>query len=527
MEARPGATATYSIDVTNGTGGVVQNALLRLAVPKGLTYVDSRPEARATGAELVWNLDPIPPGRTQTVAVDFQVAGRGTIDVCCSLSLARGETIRDCASTRIAAPAVELQVTGPEQAQVGANVRFQIMLTNRGSVEATGLTITDTFEEGLDHVRGASPIERTLGALDPGESTSVYLNFRVSKAGRLCHTVEIRGDGGVREAARRCVNAVAAAQPAVPADDMPSEPEAAVDVKKQVDATTRRVGQRAEFQITVTNTGAVPVTRVRITDTYERALHPTDATEGFDPPRPGDEKLLWRLARLEPGKTHTLRVQCECVAATGRACNHVVVTCDQHPPVAAETCLRILPAERAAEPPADTSRSEPATGQPEPPFEQPRPSGPDLPAEPPPTDDTPREQPDTDNGPELTSNLGVTIADLGDPVYVGSQAKYQILIKNLGKGAARDVELNVRFPSDLTPAESEFRTSLDYRLAEGELRFAKIPEVLPGETVALLIVFHTHQVARADVVANVQSPRLARPITVSEQTDIIDAPAAP
>ncbi len=530
-QASPGATATYSVEVTNGTAGVVQDALLRIAVPAGLTYIDSRPEARATGAELVWQLDSIPPGGTQSVAVDFQIGGRGTIDVCSSLSLSSGATVRDCASTRIAAPGVELQLSGPDQAQVGANVRFRVVVTNSGAAPATGLTITDTFEEGLEHVRGASPIERSLGTLDAGASTSVYVNFRVTKAGRLCHTVEIRGDGGVREAARQCINAAPAAGPSAPADRPPTESQAAIDVKKQVDAKTRHVGERAEFKITVTNTGDVPVTGLRITDTYELALRPTDATEGFDPPRPGDEQLLWRLARLEPGRIHTLQVQCDCVAPTGRACNHVVVTCDQHPPIATEACLRILPAETPSAAPPDTSpgtsRPEPSVPRPAPPSDQPSPSPLDLPADAPPADGAPRDQPDTEAGPELTSNLGLTIADLGDPVYVGGQAKYQVLIKNLGEGIARDVELNVRFPSDLTPAESEFRTSLDYRLGDGELRFATIPEVLPGETVALLIVFHTHRVARADVVAEVQSPGLARAITVGEQTDIVDAPVSP
>ncbi len=98
-------------------------------------------------------------------------------------------------------PNLEIEIAGPQTAKLADDISFDVTVTNRGTTAATGLTVSDRFDLGLQHFNSqtnkndTSPIrpERPLGDLQPGESKIFALKFRVSQSGNLCHTVEVRG----------------------------------------------------------------------------------------------------------------------------------------------------------------------------------------------------------------------------------------------------------------------------------------------------------------------------------------------
>ena len=99
-----------------------------------------------------------------------------------------------------------MRITSPAQptVEVGSRVTFQIIVTNRGPTAAVGLRIKDRLGQGLEHreANRQNAIERMLGELGAGQSRQVAVTLRVTKPGRLCHTVEVSGPNVATASAR-------------------------------------------------------------------------------------------------------------------------------------------------------------------------------------------------------------------------------------------------------------------------------------------------------------------------------------
>jgi len=56
---------------------------------------------------------------------------------------------------------VDVLLTGPEKAAVGASVAFEVELVNRSGKQLSQLRVIDYFDKGLKHPVSASPIEQS------------------------------------------------------------------------------------------------------------------------------------------------------------------------------------------------------------------------------------------------------------------------------------------------------------------------------------------------------------------------------
>jgi len=87
---------------------------------------------------------------------------------------------------------VDVLLTGPEKAAVGASVAFEVELVNRSGKQLSQLRVIDYFDKGLKHPVSASPIEQSgTIVLAAGTSRRLTLEFQVIELGRQCHRVEI------------------------------------------------------------------------------------------------------------------------------------------------------------------------------------------------------------------------------------------------------------------------------------------------------------------------------------------------
>ena len=115
---------------------------------------------------------------------------------------------------------LELDVIAPAaQAVVGSTATFQIVLINRGQVLATNVVVSDTYGDGLQLPQGNPAIRkssRTLSRLLPGESYKIDVTFNVTRAGQLCHRVEVTAADGAYAARDSCISAVEPPRGAIP-----------------------------------------------------------------------------------------------------------------------------------------------------------------------------------------------------------------------------------------------------------------------------------------------------------------------
>ena len=164
---------------------------------------------------------------------------------------------------------------------------LRIVVANRGQTTATGLTVEDRFDPGLEHEVKKDVIERTLPDLPPGRDVSLRVTFRVAQPGRLCHTVQILSGRRVLDKKESWVTGVPApggqseSPPGPPRFPLPGQPPAheepilpppglSVTVTGLHNAVT--AGEEMTYYVAVKNHGSVPEHQVALSATVPAAM---------------------------------------------------------------------------------------------------------------------------------------------------------------------------------------------------------------------------------------------------------------
>ncbi len=289
-----GETITYRIEVSNPGDLPAREVVATEVVPDGLSFLQANPAPVVEGRRLQWRIGDLAPRQQQIIEVTFRTTQTGVISHCIEVAGSSGLRSSHCAKTnvlsvlpgpsimpgpantlgptitpspsimpapgpiptRAATAVLDLKVKPETQAVVGSKVTFDIDLTNRGTVSATGVVIRDTFGDGLEHQQ-RSPITRPVSDLAPGQSVQFGVTFRVTKPGQLCHRVEVTTNDGAQAAADSCVTAIAAATP--PAGAAPPISPVAIPGRLGVWVDNLKLnvpaGENQRFMIQITNQG--------------------------------------------------------------------------------------------------------------------------------------------------------------------------------------------------------------------------------------------------------------------------------
>lgn len=219
-----GASTTIRIEVSNPGDLPAENVIVTATLPAGLVQRSTSPAASIAGNTLSWTLGRLNAHEMRTLDMVVEAAQAGSVTLCAEAQAAGGLKAQNCATINVGAappsPGVgtqvgsplELRVQGPERASVGQEVTYVISITNRGTAPLSSLLVRDTFEAGLQHAVGQGAVERDLpGMLQPGETKTIGVVFRVVQPGRWCHTVQVIGPGGVTASQTVCLEATQAA----------------------------------------------------------------------------------------------------------------------------------------------------------------------------------------------------------------------------------------------------------------------------------------------------------------------------
>ncbi len=475
-QAAIGALATYRLEIRNPGGASVRDVVVIDQIPPGMTHVSSNPPATVQAARLEWRLGELLGGQTATIEFNVRVDQAGTFNNCASLTTAEGLTAQDCVSTTVMASVLDVRVTAPPSVSVGQDVPFLISITNSGNAPATGLRVKSTFDAGLQHATYPSPLENGLQSLEPGQTQQITINLKAVQAGQLCNTVEVLSPTAILGSARACVTAaqsggapVTPGQPSVPG-------QASIQVEK-TGPSALRVGEKAEFNIIITNNGQTTVNDLKITDNYDVALDPVQATDGYA--FVGDD-LVWRIDTLAPGRRVLLQIHCQCQQPIARACNRITVTTREGARADAEACLEIRP----------------ATGAP--------PSGAGAGAT-----------------PQGAANLTLTIADRRDPVTAGRELVYEVRITNRGTTAARKLSLRADASNDLLPIAIGTSGPSKATISQQRVQFAEVDSLEPGSSLLYLVGVRAQRPGTGRVSVQVSTLGASAPVTAEESTTII------
>lgn len=399
---------------------------------------------------------------------------------CCRATADGGLKANGCATTAVGLSSLEVRMTGPEQVAVGGEAFFEITIINRGQTPAANLLITDRLDPGLEHKKARGQIlERDLGELAAGQSQRIGVTLQVTAPGRLCHTVEITGPTVAPAGARACVTAVAAGPVPGPSDVAPPpggqrRPAPALLVKI-TGPEKHLVGEIAKFTIDLTNTGALPLSNLKVINSWDPVLRPKEASGGH---RIENSALTWSIDNLPAGQSIPLTILCECRAASARACNRVSVVLPDGGRVEDETCLEILPAKET--PPTTPEITPPAGGE-----------------------------------------LQLSAVGLRNPVAAGNELTYEIRATNNGSISYRQISVTAIVPEGMAPNPLGTAPPAKFTIDGQVVRFNPIDELQPGQSQTYRVRVRTLRPGRYRFRAELTAPALPQPLThEAEKTEV-------
>jgi uncharacterized repeat protein (TIGR01451 family) len=541
-----GGTITYRIEVTNPGDLTARELLASEEVPDGLEFVQSKPAAVVAGRRLEWRLSDLAPRQQQIIEATFRTTRQGTVAHCVNVTAAGGLRASHCASTNvlgalpgpatspgpattpgpatIQAPAIipspgsragsaaqppkggttnaqavlDIKVTPGSLAIVGSNVTFAVELTNRGTVPATRIVISDTYGEGLEYQipRRERRLTRSVDDLAPGRSVSLGVMFRVTRPGPVCQHVEAVAAGGVHVATDLCVTAVmpAGTGPATtgPAPGSPvvtqpppggpssvpppSTPSTVPQLELRVwGPTASTVGKSAVFSAEIINRGQQPIANIVVSQRSDAALVVTQATEGAVPQ---GGNWNWSIPSLPPGVAIRRQVECEC-RQPGKGCCHFAVQASSSRPISGETCVDVA----AATPPPGPAALPPKGGT----TNAPNPVPP--PAIPP-------------------GRLSVSV-DNRNLVTAGKDQTFLVQVANLGEYPENDIVVTASIPLGTTiSAATNGPPGVRYQVNQGIITFSSVGELPSRATLEYRITVTTTRAGPISLQVEAASRRL-------------------
>jgi uncharacterized repeat protein (TIGR01451 family) len=299
-----GQDLEYHIRVENCSHAPAHHVLVRDPLPASARFVRADPQPTTVEPELTWNLGTLEACACRDITLVLAPTGSGDVQNCARVQFEHGE----CVSTRVCRPCLRLRKSGPERAVIYDALTYQIALTNTGSTPITGVALTDTLPDGLEHSSHKPDLTWDVGTLAPGQCRHIEYQVVAMKTGRLCNKAVATAAGGLREESESCV-VVSEAKLAL-AETGPAE---------------RPLGQAATYQITVTNPGDAPVRNVILTDPVPAGTAFVRASAGG---RLDGKEVKWSVGTLPPGGTKVVEFSLRGQVA-GRVTNRATATADR------------------------------------------------------------------------------------------------------------------------------------------------------------------------------------------------------
>jgi len=310
--ANAGQTLTYTIHYSNTGTTVAANVRLTDTLPVSVTFNSANPTPASTaGGVLVWNSLPnlSPAAGVQLITVTVTVtqpviSGSLLIN---RVDLAAGNAAASVftLTTPInSSPEWQISKTASSSpVAVGSVLTYTITYTNVGSAAAANVIITDTLDSGVIYQGAAVGAKTWLIGPVPADGVAHSVQFTVTVAANLAN------------------NSVLSNLFEITSDETPISSSGVITtlvqaptlaVTKQVSPTgVARAGNKIEYTIIYTNTGAIAAASVLITDTFPLSLTGviSSSSDAVFWASPAADTLVWQDTALAVGGSGVINIE--------------------------------------------------------------------------------------------------------------------------------------------------------------------------------------------------------------------------
>jgi uncharacterized repeat protein (TIGR01451 family) len=203
-----GQNTTFTLTVRNNGPAGATGVVLNDALPSGVDFVSSNPQATPANGVLTWNIGELSSGQSRvvTVQVRSRVAGQfiNRTSVRGNEPDPRPDNNQAQAALEVEAPVgqADLGVTktvNPDDAKPGDSVTYTLVVVNNGPADATGVTLSDTLPQGLSNIRAegaqvsGNKITWNIGNLANGQRRTYTVQATATVLGVLINSAEVSG----------------------------------------------------------------------------------------------------------------------------------------------------------------------------------------------------------------------------------------------------------------------------------------------------------------------------------------------
>jgi len=272
----------YALDVCIKACIDVCHVEVNALLPEGVSLVRSEPAGAVENDGMItWEFDRMMAGDCHGSRVILRADREGELCICFCVTAI---PIRFC-SALCAKPILECSKCGPEEVAPCDPVHYTITVTNTGSCPAEDVVVVDNVPDGLEHSSGQRRLTWDLGTICPCESKCINVCFTATKRGQVCNTINVTACNAHPTSCQFCTNVVLC--------------QSEID---KVGPKERKVGESADYTITVTNTGDKTLTQVVVCDMAPAATSIVEAPGAVV----NGNQSVWRFDELQPGEQQTV-----------------------------------------------------------------------------------------------------------------------------------------------------------------------------------------------------------------------------
>jgi uncharacterized repeat protein (TIGR01451 family) len=284
--AKVGQAGDYSLMVRNTGNTPVQQVVVRVHVPAGMSVKAAEPRATTEGGVLAWELGRLGAKQEKLLLMKLVPDRKGDLTPRAAVTFTAATQL--CIKVR--EPKLAVKLAAPDKVLVGDPAAFTLTVSNPGDGSADQVKIHAQLSDGLEHARG-NKIAFDIGNLAPGESRNVTLLCATRAGGMQRCEVRAEADGGLTAKDGTAVNVI------MPRLDL-----------QVLGPRLRYLERKALYTLKVTNPGDAAATNVTVAEVVPAGFKVLAASHGgrhdFQ-----TRTVSWFLGEVGPGSSREVQLE--------------------------------------------------------------------------------------------------------------------------------------------------------------------------------------------------------------------------